>query len=176
MYNLYRRPRSFFSTMLFTFTKTLCRFLSKTAYSPETETEREREREREQGYAFYASCLISPSVRSHALIPQKIPRFSVRQSLRSWPSVRYQDWKQTIPLPPPPFIPVLPPPPPPPSPPSTLSPFFPTNRTSEHVRPHYATILECGQYSFSAACVEYIANADVIAQSLGGVTLFDSSR
>ena len=51
----------------------------------------------------------------------------------------------------------------------------PTIPTSEHPRPDYATALEARQYSFSAACVEYIARADVIPLSLR-VTLFDSSR
>ena len=136
MYNLYRRSRSLFSMMLFTLTKTLCRFLSKTAYSPETERET-------QGYAFYAARGLALFLHQSDHMRSFHRRFlgllrktiSPVLALRSIPRLETDE---------PPFILVSPPHPPPnpftparrpPIRPSTLSLFFPKNRTSEHGPP-----------------------------------------
>lgn len=143
-----------------------------------------RDRERDQGYAFYAARGLALFLHQSDHMRSFHRRFlgllrktiSPVLALRSIPRLETDEPPFILVSPPHPTSQPLHPCPPPPIRPSTLSLFFPKNRTSEHGPPHYATILEGGQYSFSAACVEYIAKADVIAQSLGGVTLFDSSR
>ena len=138
------------SKTLFTPKKQTVCFFSKTTYFLERERETDRETQREsETTPSLQDILFLQSDHAHSTdASSSLPQYNL--FVLALGSIGRLEMDATFP--PPPTIP-----------------------TSEHPRPDYATALEARQYSFSAACVEYIARADVIPLSLR-VTLFDSSR